>query len=144
MKKALILAALLNAAPALAVEPDEILADPALEHRARALSTELRCVVCQNQSIDDSEAPLARDLRLLLRERLLAADTSWVSGAAPDPLRHYGAKTRYRQADAGCALDGDGGAGTQVRFDEPQWAVTPGQSVVVYDGEVCLGGGIIQ
>ena len=75
MKKALILAALLNAAPALAVEPDEILADPALEHRARALSTELRCVVCQNQSIDDSEAPLARDLRLLLRERLSAGDS---------------------------------------------------------------------
>ena len=75
MKKALILAALLNAAPALAVEPDEILADPALEHRARALSTELRCVVCQNQSIDDSEAPLARDLRLLLRERLQAGDS---------------------------------------------------------------------
>ncbi len=84
------------------------------------------------------------DHPLLLRERLLAADTSWVSGAAPDPQRHYGAKTRYRQADAGCALEGDGGAGTQVRFDEPQWAVTPGQSVVVYDGEVCLGGGIIQ
>ena len=75
MKKARLLAALLHAAPALAVEPDEILADPALEHRARALSTELRCVVCQNQSIDDSEAPLARDLRLLLRERLQAGDS---------------------------------------------------------------------
>ena len=75
MKKALILALLLNAAPAFAVQPDEILADPALEQRARALSTELRCVVCQNQSIDDSEAPLARDLRLLLRERLQAGDS---------------------------------------------------------------------
>ena len=75
MRKALILALLLNAAPAFAVQPDEILADPALEHRARALSTELRCVVCQNQSIDDSEAPLARDLRLLLRERLTAGDS---------------------------------------------------------------------
>jgi cytochrome c-type biogenesis protein CcmH len=75
MKKALILALMLNAAPALAVQPDEILTDPALEQRARALSTELRCVVCQNQSIDDSEAPLARDLRLLLRERLQAGDS---------------------------------------------------------------------
>ena len=61
--------------PALAVEPDEILADPALESRARALSTGLRCLVCQNQSIDDSDAPLARDLRLLIRERLTAGDS---------------------------------------------------------------------
>jgi cytochrome c-type biogenesis protein CcmH len=57
-----------------AVQPDEILADPALEARARALSQELRCMVCQNQSIDDSDAPLARDLRLLVRERLKAGD----------------------------------------------------------------------
>jgi cytochrome c-type biogenesis protein CcmH len=63
------------AAPALAVQPDEILADPALETRARALSRELRCMVCQNQSIDDSDAPLARDLRILVRERLQAGDS---------------------------------------------------------------------
>jgi cytochrome c-type biogenesis protein CcmH len=60
---------------ALAVEPDEILADSRLEGRARALSTGLRCLVCQNQSIDDSSAPLARDLRLLVRERLSAGET---------------------------------------------------------------------
>lgn len=58
-----------------AVEPDEILKDPALEQRARTLSAELRCLVCQNQSIDDSNAPLARDLRLLVRERLTAGDS---------------------------------------------------------------------
>jgi len=58
-----------------AVEPGEMLKDPALEARARALSTELRCMVCQNQSIDDSEAPLAADIRVLLRERLTAGDT---------------------------------------------------------------------
>ena len=58
-----------------AVQPDEILSDPALESRARALSAELRCLVCQNQSIDDSNAPLARDLRLLIRERLKAGDS---------------------------------------------------------------------
>src|SRR5712691_9203189 len=62
-------------ASALAVQPDEILPDPKLETRARALSHELRCMVCQNQSIDDSDAPLARDLRLLVRERLKAGDS---------------------------------------------------------------------
>jgi len=62
-------------APALAVQPDEMLADPALEARARTLSQELRCMVCQNQTIDESDAPLARDLRLLVRERLKSGDT---------------------------------------------------------------------
>jgi cytochrome c-type biogenesis protein CcmH len=63
------------ATPALAVTPDEVLADPALEARARAISVQLRCLVCQNQSIDDSDADLARDLRVLVRERLMAGDT---------------------------------------------------------------------
>lgn len=62
-------------APAFAVQPDEVLPDPALEARARALSQELRCLVCQNQSIDDSDALLARDLRILLRERLKSGDS---------------------------------------------------------------------
>jgi cytochrome c-type biogenesis protein CcmH len=70
-----LLAALLSPTAALAVQPDEILNDPALEARARNLSQELRCMVCQNQSIDDSEAPLARDLRLLVRERLTKGDS---------------------------------------------------------------------
>jgi cytochrome c-type biogenesis protein CcmH len=61
--------------PAIAVEPDEVLSDAALEARARTLSKELRCMVCQNQSIDDSEAPLARDLRILVRERLQAGES---------------------------------------------------------------------
>jgi cytochrome c-type biogenesis protein CcmH len=60
---------------AYAVQPDEIMADPVKELRARDLSRELRCMVCQNQSIDDSEAPLARDLRLLVRERIAAGDS---------------------------------------------------------------------
>jgi len=67
--------ALIAPATALAVQPDEILKDPALEARARDLSRELRCMVCQNQSIDDSDAPLARDLRLLVRQRLEAGDS---------------------------------------------------------------------
>jgi cytochrome c-type biogenesis protein CcmH len=77
MRRALLVAAMLLglAQSALAVEPGEILADPAREARARALSSELRCMVCQNQSIDDSDAPLARDLRLLLRERIEVGDT---------------------------------------------------------------------
>ncbi len=62
-------------APAQALQPDEVLADPALESRARTLSEGLRCLVCQNQSIDDSDAPLAKDLRLLVRERLKAGDS---------------------------------------------------------------------
>jgi cytochrome c-type biogenesis protein CcmH len=70
----LLFAGLLFAAPASAVEPDERLADPALEARAREISKELRCVVCQNQSIDDSNAGIARDLRILVRERLVAGD----------------------------------------------------------------------
>ncbi len=71
---ALALAALAFTAPARAVQPDEMLRDPALEARARNLSRELRCMVCQNQSIDDSDAPLARDLRILVRDRLKAGD----------------------------------------------------------------------
>jgi cytochrome c-type biogenesis protein CcmH len=75
--RVLLLAALLVtlAAPARAVTPQEQLADPALEARAREVSQELRCVVCQNQSIDDSDAPLAHDLRVLLRERIAAGDS---------------------------------------------------------------------
>ncbi len=69
------LGALLLAGTALAVKPNEMLADPKLEARARLLSEELRCMVCQNQSIDESDAELAADLRVLLRERLMAGDT---------------------------------------------------------------------
>jgi cytochrome c-type biogenesis protein CcmH len=68
--------------PALAVQPDEVMKDPALESRARALSAELRCLVCQNESIDDSEAPLARDIRLLIRERI-------GQGESNDAVRAY-------------------------------------------------------
>ena len=73
---ALLLAFFAAARGGLAVEPDEMLSDPALEQRARDVSQHLRCLVCQNQSIDDSQAPLARDLRLLVRERLKAGDTN--------------------------------------------------------------------
>ena len=71
----LMLVFVLSALPAFAVNPDEVLPDPALEARARAISMELRCMVCQNQSIDDSNADLAKDLRLLVRKRLVDGDT---------------------------------------------------------------------
>jgi cytochrome c-type biogenesis protein CcmH len=69
------LALFLLAVPVQAVQPDEMLADPAMEARARAISAGLRCLVCRNESIDESHAPFARDLRLLVRERLVAGDT---------------------------------------------------------------------
>src|SRR5258707_3039269 len=78
MKWRCLVAAVLSLAilsPAVALGPDEVLSDPALEARARSLSKELRCMVCQNQSIDDSDAPLARDLRILVRERLQAGES---------------------------------------------------------------------
>jgi tRNA-specific 2-thiouridylase len=77
----------------------------------------------------------------LLSSALVAGDASWIAGAPPQAGR-CAAKTRYRQADAACAL-GFEGEGFALAFDEPQWAVTPGQSAVLYDGEVCLGGGVI-
>jgi cytochrome c-type biogenesis protein CcmH len=70
-----VLLTLLHATSAAAVQPDEMLKDPAMEARARALSRQLRCMVCQNQSIDDSDAPLAHDLRVLVRERLTRGDS---------------------------------------------------------------------
>jgi cytochrome c-type biogenesis protein CcmH len=77
MRRVAVLFALMLAfgVPALAVEPDEMLKDPALEARARTLSQTLRCMVCQNESIDESNAPLARDLRLLVRDRIEKGDT---------------------------------------------------------------------
>jgi tRNA-specific 2-thiouridylase len=79
----------------------------------------------------------------LLSDRLQAADASWIAGEAPDGTAPLCAKTRYRQADAACALVGQGGQDFELDFVEPQWAVTPGQSAVLYRGELCLGGGVI-
>ena len=79
----------------------------------------------------------------LLSHRLNADDASWVSGHAPTAGTRA-AKTRYRQHDADCAFDDAIGGAFELRFDQAQWAVTPGQSAVLYDGEVCLGGGVIS
>ncbi len=79
----------------------------------------------------------------LLSSRLAAGQASWIAGPAPVPSR-LSAKTRYRQADVPCTLGSNGADGFTLAFDTPQWAVTPGQSAVLYQGEVCLGGGIID
>ncbi len=84
------------------------------------------------------------DHPLLYRSQLIAADLSWVAGALPDVAQSYAAKTRYRQADAACRVAALGVDKCEFDFAVPQWAVTPGQSVVVYQGDICLGGGIIQ
>jgi tRNA-specific 2-thiouridylase len=83
------------------------------------------------------------DHPLLMKRALRAADASWVAGRPPAAPSAHTAKTRYRQADAPCTLTRAGDSEIAVEFGEPQWAVTPGQSVVLYDSEVCLGGGII-
>jgi tRNA-specific 2-thiouridylase len=83
------------------------------------------------------------DHPLLLRASLEALDASWIAGSPPARGSRHGAKTRYRQADAACTLGRVAGNEISLAFDAPQWAVTPGQSVVLYDAEVCLGGAII-
>ncbi|MEO6278473.1 tRNA 2-thiouridine(34) synthase MnmA [Roseateles sp.] len=80
---------------------------------------------------------------LLLSPALVADDLSWVAGRAP-AVAEAAAKTRYRQADAPCSVGFDAAGRLTLRFPDPQWAVTPGQSAVVYDGDVCLGGGVIS
>jgi len=83
----------------------------------------------------------------LFNARLRADDASWVSGVAPKingSASAFGAKTRYRQADAACVLHAEGDKDFELEFETAQWAVTPGQSAVVYDGDICLGGGIIS
>jgi tRNA-specific 2-thiouridylase len=79
----------------------------------------------------------------LLSDALVAGQMSWVAGTPPadGPLL---AKTRYRQSDVACALLGAGGTEAKLQFQQAQWAVTPGQSAVLYDGDICLGGGIIE
>ena len=81
---------------------------------------------------------------LLLSTTLAASQLNWISGSPPDPNKTYAAKTRYRQSDAPCRVLRLEDDALELHFDTPQWAVTPGQSVVLYDDEMCLGGGIIN
>ena len=84
------------------------------------------------------------DHPLLLKRELAAQDASWIAGAGPAAGTSHAAKTRYRQADAACRVTRAADAAIALEFAHPQWAVTPGQSVVLYDGEVCLGGAVIS
>ncbi|HQR72010.1 MAG TPA: tRNA 2-thiouridine(34) synthase MnmA [Burkholderiaceae bacterium] len=79
----------------------------------------------------------------LMTDQVAAIDASWINGRSPAPSTRLTAKTRYRQADAGCVVTTVDGSRFELAFDEPQWAVTPGQSVVLYQEEVSLGGGVI-
>lgn len=83
------------------------------------------------------------DHPLLLQPELRAGQLHWIAGRAPRKHWVYAAKTRYRQSDAPCEIDSFADDGCEIHFAQPQWAVTPGQSVVVYESNVCLGGGII-
>ncbi len=97
-----ILALFLTVAPAWAVQPDEMLADPALEARARAISSEIRCPVCQGETIDDSNAPIARDLRLIIRERLVAGDSD--AAVVDYIVARYGEGVLFRPRAEGANL----------------------------------------
>lgn len=79
----------------------------------------------------------------LLGSELIMDNVHWISGQAPDPKRHYAAKIRYRSPDAPCKLEFLDDNRSKLIFDKPQWAIAPGQSAVIYDGDVCLGGGVI-
>jgi tRNA-specific 2-thiouridylase len=98
-----------------------------------------------DKRIDSNELVVVQghDHRLLMKKSLSASETAWISGRAPDAPSTHSAKTRYRQADAPCTLSRVLESEIRVDFSSPQWAVTPGQSVVLYDGELCLGGGVI-
>jgi tRNA-specific 2-thiouridylase len=84
-----------------------------------------------------------REHPLLHRRTVRAIDVHWIAGAPPPTSVQLGAKTRYRMPDATCSIRADGDA-IVARFDTPQWAPTPGQYLVLYDGDVCVGGGVID
>jgi tRNA-uridine 2-sulfurtransferase len=98
-----------------------------------------------DKRIDSNELVVVQghDHPLLMKKALSASDAAWVAGRPPQAPSTHTAKTRYRQADAPCTLSKAGKTEINVEFSAPQWAVTPGQSVVLYDREVCLGGGVI-
>jgi tRNA-specific 2-thiouridylase len=98
-----------------------------------------------DKRVDSNELVVVQghDHPLLMKKALSASDAAWVAGRPPQAPSTHTAKTRYRQADAPCTLSNAREDELRVEFSAPQWAVTPGQSVVLYDGEVCIGGGVI-
>ena len=110
---------------------------------ARGGSGEAWYVAAKDTAANILTVVQGHDHPLLLRDSLEALEASWIAATAPRQGSRHGAKTRYRQADAGCTLTRVEDGRITVAFDSPQWAVTPGQSVVLYDGDACLGGAII-
>jgi tRNA-specific 2-thiouridylase len=110
---------------------------------ARGGSGEAWYVAAKDTAANILTVVQGHDHPLLLRDSLEALEASWIAATAPRQGSRHGAKTRYRQADAGCTLTRVEDGRITVAFDLPQWAVTPGQSVVLYDGDACLGGAII-
>jgi tRNA-uridine 2-sulfurtransferase len=109
----------------------------------KAMSGEAWYVAEKRMAGNELVVVQGHDHPLLLRKSLKADEASWIAGGPPAVPSAHTAKTRYRQADAPCTLSGTAERGIALEFSGPQWAVTPGQSVVLYDREVCLGGGII-
>jgi tRNA-uridine 2-sulfurtransferase len=99
-----------------------------------------------NKNLESNELVVVQghDDAHLLNQRLRADDASWIAGDAPKSMPKYGAKTRYRQADAACALHAENNKEFELDFATAQWAVTPGQSAVLYQDDICLGGGVIS
>ena len=106
-------------------------------------STEAWFVAAKDMASNTLVVVQGHEHPLLKRSTLAAGQLNWINGVAPDPDQPYTAKTRYRQTDAPCRVLTLSDDTLELAFGTPQWAVTPGQSVVLYDGEVCLGGGII-
>ena len=101
-------------------------------------------VAAKNMSSNRLLVVQGHDHPALLKSSLTSINLNWISGAAPHSSWVYCAKSRYRQKDAPCTISHVDSTSCDVQFAEPQWAVTPGQSVVLYESRVCLGGGIIQ
>ncbi len=111
---------------------------------SRETSGEPWFVASKNMQLNQLIVVQGHDHPLLLSPQLDTLDMHWISGSPPDTSRDYAAKTRYRQQDASCNITLAENELSHFTFSSPQWAVTPGQSVVVYDGNICLGGGIIS
>jgi tRNA-specific 2-thiouridylase len=107
-------------------------------------SEEAWFVAAKDMAANELVVVQGHDHPLLYGRELHAADLSWVGAAPPQAGAKLSAKSRYRQADAACGIASIGEQHLRLAFEEPQWAITPGQSAVLYDGEVCLGGGVIQ
>jgi tRNA-specific 2-thiouridylase len=112
----------------------------------RGASEEAWYVAAKDMARNELIVVQGHDHPLLLRNRLEAGDLSWIAGSGPasDDAQELGAKTRYRQTDASCSVVSLSAERLDLAFEAPQWAVTPGQSAVLYRGEVCLGGGVIR